>query len=382
MVVDADTHLSEPWDLWTSRAPAKYKDRVPQVRHVNGDYEWVFDGTPVGPARAISVIDPDMAKHFGSRFMFEHTVHEVAPAASQVPARLALMDQQGIWAHLVYPNAIGFGGQQLGAVGDIQLRNLAAHIFNVAMAEMQSESGNRLFPMAILPWWDMDCLLKEIDRIKDLGLAGVNTIADPQEFDLPDLSTPFWTPMFKALEETNLPLNFHIGASATQASYFGSSCWPSRDDDDKLAIGSSMLYIGNARILANFSYGGIFERHPNLHLVSVESGIGWIPFFLQALDYQLVETAPETAKLLSMKPSEYFRRQCAACFWFEADLVIENIKYLGENNCLFETDFPHPTCLYPDPLQRALKVFEGQSDELKRKVFGGNAARIYSLPMP
>jgi uncharacterized protein len=250
------------------------------------------------------------------------------------------------------------------------------------MADIQSASGNRLFPMGVLPWWDQELLLPEIARIRSLGLVGVNTISDPQEFGLPDLSTPYWTPMFDALEETGLPLNFHIGASATQMNYHGTAPWPSRDADEKLAIGSAMQFLGNGRILANFIFGGILERHPQLKLVMVESGVGWLPFFLQTLDYQLTETAPETQRSFSLKPSEYFRRQCAACFWFESDLLVAAARYLGEDNCLFESDFPHPTCLYPNPVQTALEVFSNESDELKRKMFGENAIRIYGLPRP
>jgi uncharacterized protein len=382
LIVDADTHRSEPWDLWTSRAPAAYKDRVPQVKELDGSYHWVFDGVDIGPARASSVVGQDMVKHLGKDWLFGHNVYEVAEASSQVKPRLALMDEQGIWAHLVYPNAVGFGGQQLGQIGDLKLRNLAATLYNDACAEFQADSGNRLFPMAVVPWWDLDLALKEITRIKELGLVGLNMMTDPQEYGMDDLSQPYWIPLFKAIEESGLPMNFHIGASATQRNYFGSAPWPSFDDDRKLAIGSAVLYLGNARVLGNFIYGGILERHPALKLVSVESGVGWLPFYLQALDYQLHEMAPNTRKELSLLPSEYFRRQCAACFWFENELLIPAIEYLGEDNCLFETDFPHPTCLYPNPIERALKVFDTQSDEMKKKVFGTNAVRIYNLPVP
>jgi predicted TIM-barrel fold metal-dependent hydrolase len=292
------------------------------------------------------------------------------------------MDHQGVWAHLMYPNAVGFGGQQLGRVADMTLRNLCAEMYNDAMAEIQAESGNRIFPMGVLPWWDVDACVREIARIKELGLVGVNTTADPQEDGFPDLSTEHWTPMFAALEEHDLPLNFHIGASATQINFFGTASWPTRDADEKLAIGSAVLYLGNARVIANMIYGGVLERHPTLRVVSVESGVGWLPFFLQALDYQLKDTAPRLEQQLSLTPTEYFRRQMAACFWFEQDLLVPNIEWLGIDNCLFETDFPHPTCLYPDPVERALAVFEGVDDSFRRKVFGGNAARIYNLPVP
>jgi predicted TIM-barrel fold metal-dependent hydrolase len=143
-----------------------------------------------------------------------------------------------------------------------------------------------------------------------------------------------------------------------------------------------MIFLSNGRVIANLIFGGILERHPGLRVASVESGVGWLPFFLQALDYQLDDTAPKLKKTLSLKPSEYFRRQMAACFWFEDDLLVPSIEWLGTDNCLFETDFPHPTCLYPDPVSRALTVFEGVDEVFRRKVLGANAVRFYGLPVP
>ena len=84
-----------------------------------------------------------------------------------------------------------------------------------------------------------------------------------------------------------------------------------------------------------------------------------------------------------MKPSEYFRRQMGACFWFEDDdaLIREAIHKIGDDNCMFETDFPHPTRVYPNPVERALETFKDEGDDFKRKIFGGNAVRIYNLPV-
>lgn len=387
LIVDSDTHLSEPWDLWTSRAPAAYKDRVPQVKDVDGEMTWVFDGTAVGPAFAACVVGKEGEKHFGVDYLFSKHVDEISEAASQVLPRLELMDEQGVWAHLMYPNTIGFGGQQLGQIGDDDLRFMVVQMFNDAMAEMQETSGNRIFPMAVLPWWDRELMISEIKRAKQLGLVGVNSIADPQEYGMADLSEPYWDSMFETLAENQMPLNFHIGASATQMSYHGSAPWPSRDDDEKLAIGGAILYLSNARILANFIYGGIFERHPDLRVVSVESGIGWLPFFLQALEYHFtdfmgIQMGKGRGTKFSLTPLEYFQRNSGACFWFEDAMLVEAIKYLGPEVCMFESDFPHPTCLYPNPVERALEVFKDESDETKRMVFGGAAANIYNLPLP
>jgi len=397
-ILDADTHLTEPGDLWTSRAPAKYRDLVPRVvylpndslQHMIGWNPTRGDTAPVwvvaediclGFAGGGSVINKDNVKVRGSDFV-RWPLTEVSPAATFVEPRLSIMDETGIWGQIVYPNCIGFGGQEFAQVQDPELRLLSLAIWNDAMAEMQEESGGRLNGMAIIPWWDRDLAVAEIQRIHDMGLHGVNTNADPQHQGLPDLSDPYYRPMWEACEDLSLPINFHIGASQTQMTYAGSGPWPSLNNDIKLALGSTMLYVGNARVLGNFIYSGILERHPRLNLVSVESGLGWIPFTLDALDYQAVENNVDG---LSMKPSDYFRRQVYACFWFEKGAeLMEAVARLGVDNCLFETDFPHPTCLYPQPLQDIADTLEsaGMSIEDRRKLLGGNGARVYNIDLP
>jgi predicted TIM-barrel fold metal-dependent hydrolase len=380
-VVDVDTHLTEPHDLWTSRAPAAYRDRVPQVHDVDGVASWVFDDVVLGRAGAGGVVRRDGTKSLGAEFM-RWDFDEVHLGAHTVGPRLEVMDRLGISAQIVYPNVVGFGGQKFAEAKDLQLRAVSVRLYNDAMAEIQESSGDRLFPMAILPWWDLEAAVAEVARVKDMGLKGVNTNADPQNEGLPDLGDPHWDPMWEACADLGLPLNFHIGASIQQSTYFGTTPWPSHGDDEKLALGSAMMYLGNARILSNLIYSGILERHPTLNVVSVESGIGWVPFVLEALDYQVQETAPSVMDRLSMKPSEYFRRQIYACFWFESHGLVSMIENVGVDNCMFETDFPHPTCLYPDPLTTVTESLAGVDRDFRYKVLSGNATRVYSLPVP
>src|SRR5260370_42421219 len=104
--------------------------------------------------------------------------------------------------------------------------------------------------------------------------------------------------------------------------------------NSKLAVGSAMLQMGNARIVANMIFSGVCERFPRLKAVSVESGIGWLPFMLEALDYHADENAADG---LTMRPSDYFRRQMYACFWFEKGPgLIEALARSGEDNCMSE----------------------------------------------
>ncbi len=230
-----------------------------------------------------------------------------------------------------------------------------------------------------MPAWDVDACVREAERVAGLGLRGVNLTSDPQDLGAPDLANRAWDPFWEVCADLHLPVHFHIGASLTTMTFFGTYPWESQAEDTKLAIGGTLLFIGNARVVTNMILSGILDRHPTLKMVSVESGVGWIPFILDALDYEMSENAPDDLEKLSMMPSEYFKRNFYATFWFEKNDVPGLIESVGEDNVLFETDFPHPTCLYPKPLDTVADKMAALTPGVQRKVLGDNAARLYRI---
>jgi uncharacterized protein len=381
-VIDVDTHLVEPHDLWTKRAPASMRDKLPRVKVVDGIRSWVIDDDKILLKGAIpsSVIRTDGAKWPGLEFI-NHQIEEVHPASYSVRERLEMMDRLGISAQIVYPNILGFGGQKAVEVDD-QLRLATVQIFNDAMAEFQSDSRQRMFPMAMLPWWDVELSVKEIERVHKMGLRGLNINSDPHTFRrsngkfLPDLGQPYWYPMWEICEALNLSINFHIGASEESMDFVGHQGWPGLHQDLRSGLGGAMLFINNGKTMGNLILSGLLDRFTKLKFVSVESGLGWIPFLLEAIDWQCQESGANAIKL-QRKPSEYFRTNFYSCFWFERRSLVYDIRRLGVDNCLFETDFPHPICLYPvDSMDTALK---GLTEEEIGKVLLGNAARVYNI---
>jgi uncharacterized protein len=379
-VIDADTHFTEPHDLWTKRAPAEFRDRMPYVTDVEGEATWVVDGAVLGRAGAGGVIDTHGVKGRSFEGLYEWNIEQAHAGAYDPQARLALLDEVGVWAQVIFPGVVGLGGQGLAdTITDLRLRMLCMEIFNDASAELQADSGNRLLPMALLPGWDIDACVREAHRAKSLGLRGVNITSDTQDLGAPDLASTEWDPMWAACAELELPVHFHIGASLTTMNYFGTYPWPSHDDDTKLAIGGTLLFIGNARVVVNMICSGVLERHPTLKVVSVESGAGWVPFILEALDYEMEENAPQARAALSLSPTEYFKRQIYATMWFERTNLPIMVATVGEDNILFETDYPHPTCLYPDPLKTAAANMADLSPAVRRKILGENAQKLYHL---
>ena len=161
-VIDCDSHVTEPPDLWTSRAPATLRERMPQLRKVDGEDIWFVDGdVPLGPV-GLSVIESGGDKVLG--MLGIHDFERLDKAAYEVPARLDLMERLGLYAQIVYPNISGFASARFLEVSDPELRNACVYTYNDAMGEWQSESNGRLFPQALLPFWDLDATLAEMRR--------------------------------------------------------------------------------------------------------------------------------------------------------------------------------------------------------------------------
>jgi predicted TIM-barrel fold metal-dependent hydrolase len=380
-VLDADSHWSEPADLFTKRAPAALQDRVPHHEEIDGQRMWVMDGVPIGGAGAGAVIGKDGEKWPSEIGLREWHVEDAHEGAYDPVARLGVLDRFGIDAQVIFPSTIGLVGQDLGKVADQDLCRICIEIYNDGQAEIQEQSGNRLLPMPLMPAWDIDLCVAEAKRVGAMGARGVNMTSDPHDLGAPDLADPAWDPFWATCSELQLPVHYHIGASVTAMTFFGSYPWPSQSEGTKLAIGGSLLFIGNARVVTNLILAGIFDRHPDLKCVSVESGVGWIPFILETLDYEMSENAPADLAKLKKMPSEYFRTNLYATFWFEnnRNKLPDLVDAVGEDSILFETDFPHPTCLYPDPLESVEAKMATLTPGAQAKILGENGRKLYRL---
>jgi predicted TIM-barrel fold metal-dependent hydrolase len=370
-IVDIDSHFTEPPDFWTKRAPAKFRDRAPRViTGDNGVQRWVVDNDiPLGPP-GFCVIRKDGSKAYG--VMTLDRFDEMHPGASYVEPRLGFLESHGISQQILYPNTLGFAGSMIMGIKDEALRTFCTTAYNDGVADLQNESGRRLIPQAALPFWNIESAVKELIRSHDdLGLTGCILTDAPENWGLPDLIDPYWTPLFAAAEERGMPINFHIGGG-----HFSGAPWGGGASPTATATMSSLAFMGNVRCVANLIFSGLLDRFPSLNFVSVESGLGWIPFLLEFCEYQFDENAVTS---LELRPREYFARQIYASYWFERDPV-NSIRKLPEDNIMFETDFPHPTCLYPGIREHIKETLGGLPFDMQKKILRETATRVYNLP--
>jgi len=373
-IIDIDTHYTEPRDMWTSRAPQQLRAVAPRVtENAEGNEQWVVGDLVLGPP-GFTVIGKDGSKSYGviSLPRFE----DMSAAATYPEARLRYMDEFGLHTQILYPNVLGFAGNQMMKIQDRELRNFCITGYNDAMADLQRAGHERLYPQALLPFWDLELAVKELRRCHDqLGLTGFTMTDAPETWDLPFLNDPHWDPLWSEAQERGLPVNFHIGSGTIPP------LWPGLDNNRGIAAISTMLFMNNMRCLTQLIFSGLLDRFPRLKFVSVESGIGWVPFMLEACEYQMDQNMVNRGGL-KLRPREYFQRQIYASYWFENENAARTIELLGADNIMFETDFPHPTCLYPNVREQVQASLAGLDRRVQRKVLYETAAKVYNLPLP
>jgi predicted TIM-barrel fold metal-dependent hydrolase len=382
-LIDADSHILEPADLWTSRVPAKYRDAVPRVdlepksqhHHWRIGDNWLW---PVGhwAQAGWKEYPPLQPQEFD----------EVDPASFDPVQRLKRLDEFGIDMQILYPNVIGFQAPKIAELSP-HLSLLCTQVYNDFLLEWASTDIRRLIPIAMLPYWDRDAAVAEMERCVGLGHRGVLFANKFERIGLPSFNDPYWDAIYSAAQDLDIPVNYHIGfttpafAEKTNAETLAARRDAAGTSRPERALSAASVLMSQCDVLGSLLTSGLCERFPRLKLVSVESGFGQIPFYLEALDWHWRAFGDASSGLL---PSEYFERQCFGTFWFERNTLALLERY--PDNFMFSTDFPHLTCLAPGPVSPAMspdrhvsEAFADIDPIISAKVLSTTARNLYKI---
>ena len=372
-IVDTDTHITEAPDLFTSRAPARLKHKMPRVDRVDGTDRWMVGDRDFGTMGG-NVIRKDNNKLLG-RLAFRK-LEDAHPGGHLLAERLQAMDDMGIYAQIAFQNSGVTQAGSLMSLGDPDLALSIVQIYNDASRDWQEQSGQRIFNMAHLPFWDQKALETEARRCIDMGLRGFVLPDTPERVGVPSFNHDYWTPFLEMCAATGTPLNFHLNAAIDP----NTLTWEGFGFEQTLAVVATMFSIGNAATLGNWMVSGRLDRHPGLKIGLIESGAGWVPFAIEALEHQFREMLPVKRDVLKKTPKEYFADHFWVTFWFEKVAPKLLLETIGEDKLMFETDFPHPTSLYPGVQEHLKDVLGGHTREVQKKVLQDNAVKLYNLP--
>lgn len=379
-VIDCDSHVTEPPDLWTSRMADTWGDLVP---HVKPDDRHGFDRWHIGETKLGGVAASAQAGWTEYAPSYPPTL-ELADAGSWNPdERLRRLDEYGVYGQVLYPNILGFSLYAVLAVPGRDYRLSVVQAYNDFLTDFASVDPKRLLPIMCIPFWDVEGAVAEIRRAYSRGHKGILFASSFERVGLPPLTDGHWDPIYATAQELGLSINFHIGFSDLLTEEDMRKTVSKKNTSAEFARNSALMLLGNARAIAEVVTSDVCQRFPELNFVSVESGAGWLPFLLESLDWQWKGSGAFKEYSDRLLPSEYFRRQVYGSFWFEGESV-RRILDLVADNMMFETDFPHPTSLSPGPASPAIlarDLIEEQlgsfSPEIAQKVLHDTAARIY-----
>ena len=387
-IIDVDSHVVEPLDLWTSRVSKKWGDQVPHVEWDDKGQELRWKVGDIFLSGVGEYCSAGWPEHFPSH---PPTLEEADPACYDAAARLKRLDEYGVWAQVLYPNIIAFDSHAFLTKLGPELALECVRAYNDFLTDFASVDPRRLVPVAMLPYWDVDATIAEMHRVKDTGHKGVIFAALFERLGLPNITKPMWEPVLATAQDLELSLNFHIGFAQREGSE-SEGAWnaltkTSLDEyTNRLSFvrKSGPSFASSAAAVSDIIISGVCHKFPRLNFVTVESGFGYFPYLLEKLDW-LWQTSGAAHEYPDREPpSFYFRRQIYATFWFEKYCVPLLEEF--QDNVMFETDFPHETSLSPGPASPAVTAREtveqnlsSLKPEVLQKVVHDNAARVYHL---
>ena len=366
--ISSDDHCWEKVDTWTSRVPVRFRDECPQLRSAEEGDEWWYAGKVVrklGTGCAAMRPKRDAVKSWS----------DVPKAAYDALERLKCMDQDGVAAEVLFPQAAGFGGGPfVSTQGPPDLRLACVRAYNDYLAEEWSDVSPRFVAQCLLPMWDVELAVAEVERAHDLGHRALVWTAVPHKFGFPHINERYWDPLWATLQERSMPVCLHIGSAGVE-----SDVWDGFQPMTRTSVASVNAISSNLQVMCNIIFSGVLERFPRLSFISVESGLGWVPYMLETADHQY-EAQQLWNEGMTIRPSEYFKRQCYVNFWYET-IGVKLRHDIGVENILWEADFPHPTSTYPNSRQAIQESLAGVPAEEQALMLHENAARVFGIDL-
>jgi len=374
LIYSADGHIDVPClppELFTDGARADLRDRMPHVVESDAGRVWVTKqgarlGLAGGMGSAGRRYEPGQihrADRMAETGLFEDQARGVMRTA--VP-ELRVKDQErdGVAGEVIY-GILGAANR----IDDAEVGAEMVRIYNDFAADFSRAAPGRFAMIGCLPSAEGDGAAAELRRCASLDLRGGEL---PVHESMTPLWHPSWEPLWGAVEETGLPLHLHtIGGKADTR-------WL---NDEKHYLKWLATYMTGFQLsmidhVAGILFSGALERHPRARVVVGESGLGWIPYALERMDYEWEDQFQNLE--LTMKPSEYWRRQMYATFQ-QDEIGIRLIDAIGEDNVMWGSDFPHPDGVWPDSRETLDRQLAGVSDEVRRKIVHDTACEVYGF---
>ena len=352
--IDADGHVMEPDEVFERYVPSNISVRWRGVTDVSVNRINIVDRPDAD--EWVLADEPEADRYASARARRFDNV-----------STIAMLDHEGFTAAALYPSKFLYLPFANGVAADVAYP--LARAYNEWLADYCALDPQRLLHVAVLPLLDVDRACREAERARaELGAVAVMVRPNPVNGRL--LGDRYYDPLYEVLTGLDLAVTVHEGMSV-RVPQMGRDRFH-RFFDRHMCCHPMEQMSACLSLIAH----GALERHPALRVAFLESGSGWAPYWLHRMD-EHADNVPGDVTELSMKPSDYFRRQCFisteaddACLPYTTDFAPDSV--------VFASDYPHPDAGFPGLLE-ALWAAPTPDASIKRAILGTNAERLYGL---
>jgi predicted TIM-barrel fold metal-dependent hydrolase len=372
-VIDADGHILEPPDLWERYLEPKYRERAIRIKTDERGLEYLeLDGkkSKLSAHGALGFLG-GMGKTAQETIPSpERTYLRGAPFGSMdAKERLQLLDQEGMDKAILYPT---LGILWEAEVEDPDISAAYCRAYNRWILDFCADTGGRLLPIAHLSLGDVNEAVRELERTVKAGAIGA--FVAPFTITKKPHGHPDHDPLWAKAQELNVPIAIHPTlepvATSLHLRFTGMGHKTGWYYNVLAGVGTQMAFT-------TFFQYGVFDRFPNFKLVVLESGAGWVGFWIDRMDAFYKVPVGASCKLKEL-PSAYLRKQC----WISADpderALTRLIDYIGADRLMWATDFPHPD--HGGHYVRELKEMLAPLPlSVQKQIAGENVKQLYKI---
>jgi len=352
ILVSVDDHVVEPPHLFEGRLSGEAAERAPRLeRLANGREVWMFEGAAL-PNVGLNAVAGRVPEEYG---LDPLAFSEMRPGCYDIDERIRDMDVNGVLGSLNFPSMTGFTGQLFTTIDDKDIAIQLLRAYNDWHVEdWCGRHPGRMIPLAVPPIWDPQLMADEVRRMAEMGCHAVTFSENPEKIGQPSWHSDHWDPFLAACAEVGTVICLHIGSSST-------TVITAMDAPIDTMITLQPMNI--VQCAADLVWSPVFRKFPDLRIALSEGGVGWVPYFLERIDYVYrrhhVWTNQDFGDRL---PSEVFNEHVLTCFIDDA-AGMEVRHHLNQDHIHWECDYPHSDSTWPQSPEMAMKCFDGVPDE-------------------
>ena len=359
-MLSADCHANEPADLWASRMAPEYRDRLPRVVTDAKGVQWrVSEGHRPDRLRLSELEGEDDAR---------------AKAGATVEGRIRDHDMDGIDVELMFPNK----GLSMWGTPDPQFAQAQCRVWNDWAHEMYGAHRDRIVCAGAIATGDLEGAIVEVERLAGLDFRCLTLPCKPvwggHDVEHVNYNLPHFDRLWAAIQDADLAITFHVSTGRDPRAARGNG-------------GAVVNYVSHSlspsiEPVANLCASGVLERFPKLRFATIEAGIGWVPWLLDAMDEAYRKHHFWVRPKLQGLPSDYYKAHGFASFQEDrAGLALAEAHGLADN-FMWANDYPHHEGTWPHSAEAIERSMGGLSETARAKILGLNAARFLKLELP